>query len=259
MEENKVELIQLNANDPPESPNIDFSEQRDELRRYLDNQNTPIPTDLLALARNTFAEEIDLENRHLSLNAWEHFKVILSCFQNLKVLNLLGTKLNAEATKVVSPAFAYLHSLIELHLEINAIGTGSHDLGLGLKHTKNLEVLVLYDNNISGIATLAESVYEMKNLVTLNLSMNPIGDSGAIELARNIRNHPSLNDVHLFNCGINDPGGEELFQAFWTMRNLSRVLLGGNLGISDKKIRKMKKKLGGVIHFGIERGNCSVF
>ena len=86
-------------------------------------------------------------------------------------------------------------------------------------------------------ASLAQLASEC--LVSLDLSYNGIGDSGAQELAGGIASSKSLAELNLTNCKVRGAGLGSLASAFAANKTLKSIILSGNFIGAKKNSKKL--------------------
>lgn len=67
-----------------------------------------------------------------------------------------------------------------------------------------------------------------RSLRELDLAMNPLGDKGAVSIARGVRDHPYLHTLDLFYTQIGDVGGQAVGEMLKRNKSLQRLNLSCN-------------------------------
>lgn len=118
-------------------------------------------------------------------------------------------------------------NLRRLVLSACRIESESAALLFGSKHLTKLRVLDLHDNRITvaGLATLVDRPHTYARLL---LAGNPLGDAGAIALAK--APELSVEELDLSDCAIDQDGARALAEAAWGDDVVKLVLHGNSIG-----------------------------
>uniref|UniRef100_A0A3B3DUX3 NACHT domain-containing protein n=1 Tax=Oryzias melastigma TaxID=30732 RepID=A0A3B3DUX3_ORYME len=156
----------------------------------------------------------------------------------LKCLRLQGCGLSAPACKYLSAAMKRAPKLVELDLSCNDIGDeGLQNLSCGLKDPScRLEGLRLLQCNIEpqGCAHLASALQQNPSFLKyLDLSLNPIGDKGAVELSKKF-DLSKLHKLEMNHCGLTRPSCAGIGEALGLESSVLWELNLGNNALSDE-------------------------
>ena len=250
---------------PEESKSITRNQKEPEIKNTLElgeyickNKNS-IPLEILKLTENkTDLTEINLKHIRLSLNGVKHLSVMLHFFKEVTFADFTDMMLNEKELEVLGPSLGRLLNLEELFFMANNLASGAQFLSEPLSFLTNLKILNIADCCLDGKAfgMICSGLCNLKQLQLLQLSMNPLGDLGAQELAKVIYQLPILIELELYSCEITDIGGKFLEQAF-NKTMLESVLLGNNK-FSQKFEGRLKGKYE-YVHFGIKHYRCILF
>jgi Ran GTPase-activating protein (RanGAP) involved in mRNA processing and transport len=133
----------------------------------------------------------------------------------------------------------------ELNLCMHKIGDkGALYLGKAVGTTPCLEELIIRDCGIGadGIASLFDGLAGNVTLVTLDASLNPFGDDGAIQLAGFI-NQTSIQVLDISSCNVGEEGTVAIASALRTNTILKKLSLYSPTPISQQSEVKLAKML----------------
>lgn len=127
--------------------------------------------------------------------------------------------------------------LKHLDLSENDLGPSNFSILLKIFHKNaNIEVLNLADCKLddSGAVALctllqAQAASGLSSLRYLYFRNSPLGDRGAEAVANLIRNHKSLIELEVFNCGISERGGHAIGDALKTNFCIEKLSIGENI------------------------------
>jgi Ran GTPase-activating protein (RanGAP) involved in mRNA processing and transport len=168
-----------------------------------------------ALYRNTSIKVLNISENDLNdMESAELLRGILRSNKTITILDLSGNNFG-ETTGTVDYIAKGLGSNSML-LEIDISNCAFKDAHLstlarniGSRNT-TLHKLSLKDNFITstGVGVLLDTTEQNSHITDFELDRNPIGDEGAIVLARSLRNNalPNLTRLSLCNCDIVDDG-----------------------------------------------------
>jgi len=139
---------------------------------------------------------------HLTGNKFDELEMSLSTNTTIHTIDLKANDVNDDNVKALCRGLKNNESLTNLNLAKNRVTVNSIDM---------LNKIIV------------------SNLVTLNLSYNNVGDSGAQKLSTGIVNSKSLKYLFLDSAAIKHYGASFLASAFAVNRSLVTVNLSGNL------------------------------
>lgn len=90
-------------------------------------------------------------------------------------------------------------------------------------HFRNLD---LQANDVAAIAACFEGAADLQSLRSVSFSYNPIGDEGAIALAKQLP--MNLSELGLVGCGMGDVGAQALLEWAKKATNLSMLCIEQN-------------------------------
>jgi len=138
---------------------------------------------------------------HLTATRMSEFAKVMSENSSLKSLDLRGNRITDESIVLISKSLRKSTTLENLNLSRNKITS-------------------------TGATSLVQLVN--KSLHTLDLSYNPIGDTGIQKLAGGIANTKTLKELHLTECKIKPHGASFLASAFGVNKSLHTISIGHN-------------------------------
>lgn len=187
----------------------------------------------------------------------------------IKTWYLAGNDIDSRGIKLISDELCHDKTIQALWLKRNPIGIkGAIHLSDMLRHNQNIEILDLHNTAIfdQGVSYLFESLKDnhsmdslyldgnaitqegayvitnyfnqlnqqkRKGISTLYLSINRIGDQGAIALAQSLAQYPHLKRLSLGSNRIEAQGGREILAQFVNHPSLIYLDLGGYKSTSD--------------------------
>ncbi|EGD72320.1 hypothetical protein PTSG_00339 [Salpingoeca rosetta] len=176
--------------------------------------------------------------RHLGLEAAyvgdEGIRALSAVLPFLDTLNLKFNNITGKGAAALGAALPSAHHLQSLDLSGNPIcdSAGMEDLCMGLSAAKGLRVLTLRDVRLKGAGTtaLGKLLVALPTLHELDLSRNPIGDSGMDNIAKGLAACTSLRTLTLANVQLNNDGVVHLASAIqqWPNRSLRQLDLADN-------------------------------
>mmetsp|Transcript_13288 Transcript_13288/g.24927 ORF Transcript_13288/g.24927 Transcript_13288/m.24927 type:complete len:310 (-) Transcript_13288:2300-3229(-) len=244
-----------NDNDPQELSNEATQSPED----YMQRNSHMIVPEVRVLFLCTQAIILDVTHLRLEQPGAKHLSVLIYSMPNLMHLKLGDNNFGSWGIRELVPALKHKTLLEELSLESNFIGRdGAIDLALCLSPLKKLRSLNLSMNDIDsvGAVALANAISNLRLLETLQLSFNRLGDEGLIPICNAIRGFPYLQDIGLCDNEISSASVPAMVEAFSTLANLEKVVLGYNPGLKNEDKFRVKKVRKQAIHFGSYERRC---
>lgn len=176
--------------------------------------------------------EINMKFVNLGEDGIAQLTKVLPAYGGLKSLKLWKTKLGVEGAKLVGAALPRLPLLEILSLEDNDIkADGAAHIAKGLVHVLLLQELYMHINNISlpGITALSAAISPQSHLRILTVDENQITPTGLHILLTAISNSSQV--IHTLGLGFNmlgDEGAREVLRTLKEMPELRKVTLTGN-------------------------------
>lgn len=193
--------------------------------------------------------EINMKFVNLGENGIAHLAKVLPAFGGLKSLRLWKTKLGVEGAKLVGTVLPRLPLLEILSLEDNDIkAEGTAHIAKGLMHVLFIKELYMHINNIGlpGITALSTAISPQSHLRVLTVDENQITPAGLHILLAALSNSSQV--IHTLGLGFNmlgDEGAREVLRALKEMSELKKVTLAGN-SVSAKVESELKQGVSAV-------------
>ena len=105
---------------------------------------------------------------------------------------------------------------------------GLYYIAQGLKYCPELRELDIQENKLSSLKCLVDVLITHKNLKKLKLSKNSLGNAGALDIARLIKNNNIVEEICLEKAGIHDEGARAILGALRSNNTLRYMELGRN-------------------------------
>jgi Leucine-rich repeat (LRR) protein len=152
---------------------------------------------------------------------------------SLTILSLANNNIAARDCKILAEVMSNPHlNLCSVSLKDNCIGDfGAIDLLAGIRCAYKLQTLELSGNGITALGVhgfVGWQANDLVNLRELDLSNNPIGDIGAINLAAHI-SRIKCKKIDLSGCHISNIGMRALATAAAGNKYLEELVLNNNL------------------------------
>jgi Ran GTPase-activating protein (RanGAP) involved in mRNA processing and transport len=205
-----------------------------------------------ALQRNTSIKVLDLSWN--DLNDMDSARLLRDIIRNNKIMTALDLPGNrfgvtAGAVELIADGLGSNSTLPKIDLTYCALGDVGVSIlaqSLGFRNT-TLQKLTLNINSITsaGIGVLLEAMEQSHHITDLDLRRNPIGDGGAVLLARFLENNalPSLTHLVLRNCGIEDDGFTALMSALEQNTSLLHLDLRNDHRFSERAFLALAESL----------------
>ena len=204
--------------------------------------------------KHSALRRITLDANNLS-HSFRHLGKAIAAHPTLEVLSVSSCCLqNSDLKEFAVELINSANSMDEIPatlpiLTLNLSGNffereGIDCLSQGLARSKRQFMLGLEFCNldVTSITHLCEPLSSTTSLVGLNLSMNPIQDSGATALSEGLENNNSLTELWLEHCAITNIGGLKLSQGLRNHGCLRKLKIQSNpidmpiQGILDLKV-----------------------
>ena len=141
---------------------------------------------------------------------------VLPCVPQLEVLSVEDNDIKAEGTVCIAAGLMQVPLLKELYMHVNKMGLqGITALSKALSAKSHLRILTLDENQITlpGLHILLPALANsMQRITTLGLGFNMLGDEGARDVQRAMKEMPELRKVTLTGNSVSAEVEGELKQ-----------------------------------------------
>lgn len=190
------------------------------------------------LRNNATLRQLDVYRNDISTGGVAALAEALAGNATLERLALGGTHCCSEDVRALADAAVAHPSLTDLFYRgMHLNDEGARALADMLGATRSLRRLDLLESMRDGEAALAflAGLRHATSLTHLNLSRNPFGDGGAVEIAAALSaDSCALVDLVAYECGIGAAGAVALAGALWRNQTLTSLDLRFNGDIGDE-------------------------
>ena len=241
------------------------------LGQVLQNNSTLVKLDLSnnaiedttalcnALHNNTTLKELNLAYNQIGSNGVYGFDPMLRVNKALTSIDLSHNRnIGERGCFMIGAALREINTLEELKLSGCSSGPGggaSLAIGLTKSSVTSIDLTgnsLCKDGNMEAIHAICSMLRDNKVLTTMVLSVNDLGDAGAIALGEALKNNKTLKELALADCSIGEAGGTALAEALKVNMALTKLNVLGNPNLGDEAKAALRHAVSGRSGFQLQ-------